>query len=246
MKALIVGGTGNVGKLVVEQLLQRNVHVQAIVRSPDRIPSQLVANPSLTLIKASLLELSIDELAEHLRGCDVVISTLGHNLSYNGIPALGVWAPPQDLVEQASRNICHAIEKLQPSSPIRYIMLNTVGVANPDGSDTHTRSTFERSMVSLMTTVLPPYRDSVMSAAYLGKEVGTSNKYIEWVAVRPDGFIDGEVSSYSLFESIRHPFYAPEKVTKANIAHFMGELVTKPETWNQWKFKMPVIIDEKQ
>src|SRR5690606_6746479 len=101
-------------------------------------------------------------------------------------------------------------------------------------------------LVKFMTAVLPPYTDSLRSAQYISQEIGTKQPSIEWVAVRPDSFIDGEPSAYTILDSIQHPFYESEYVTMANIAHFMGELVNNPVTWTQWKFKMPIIIDTNQ
>ncbi|KAG0237382.1 hypothetical protein B0O80DRAFT_495242 [Mortierella sp. GBAus27b] len=246
-RVLVLGGTGNVGKLVLQQLLGRGAEVRAIVRTPESLPSTISSNPKLSVIKASLLDMPVDELASHIRGCDTVISTLGHNLNYGRIPAVGIWLNPHDLVVRATQMVCDAIDKIQPPNPIRFILLCTVGVSNPDGSDTkHVRTTFEKSAVSFMAAVLPPYTDSVRSATYISQEVGTENKSIEWTVVRPDGFIDGEVSEYTLLESIQHPFYKADKVTKANIAHFMCELTENPATWQQWKFKMPIIIDTNQ
>ncbi|KAL1919187.1 uncharacterized protein VTP21DRAFT_2569 [Calcarisporiella thermophila] len=246
MRVLVVGGTGNVGKLVLQQLLDRDIKVRAIVRSPDSLAATLASNPKLCLIKASLLDLSEDELIAHVKGCDAVISTLGHNLNYAGVPFLGIWAPPHDLVLRASKMICCAIEKIRPATPIKFILLNTVGVENPVGTDTHVRSRFEKTVVSLLKTLIPPYTDNVLSAGYISKEIKTGHPYIEWTVVRPDSFIDGDISEYTLSESIRHPFYIPDRTTKANIAHFMCELVVNLETWSKWRFKMPVIFDANQ
>ncbi|KAF9100942.1 hypothetical protein BGX27_000174 [Mortierella sp. AM989] len=246
MRVFVLGGSGNVGKLVLQQLLGRGIQVRAIVRSPESMPNALSSNPALTLIKASLLDLTVDELSTHLSGCDTVICTLGHNMSYGRIPAVGIWLNPHDLVVKATEMVCDSIKMLQPENPIRFIILNTVGVMNPDGSDKHVRSGTEKRLVSFMSSVLPPYTDSVRSAEYISKQVGAGSKFIEWCAVRPDGFIDGEVSEYTILDSIQHAFYAADKITKANIAHFMCELVENPKTWATWRFKMPVIIDTNQ
>lgn len=88
-RVLVLGGTGNVGKLILKQLLERGVQVRAIVRTPESLPSALSSNPKLTLVKGSLLHMSVDELASHVQGCSVVISTLGHNLNYGRVPAIG-------------------------------------------------------------------------------------------------------------------------------------------------------------
>ncbi|KAK3816218.1 MAG: hypothetical protein J3Q66DRAFT_341964 [Benniella sp.] len=245
-RVLVLGGSGNVGKLVLKQLLERGVQVRAIVRTPESLPSAFTSNPRLSVIKGSLLHMGVDELASHVQGCDAVISTLGHNLNYGRIPAIGIWANPHDLVTKASQMVCDAINKIQPANPIKFVLLCTVGVSNPDGSDKHVRSRFERSMVSLMYAILPPYTDSVRSANYISQQVGTTNPLIEWTVVRPDGFIDGEVSEYTVLDSIQHAFYTADKVTRANIAHFMCELSENPRTWAEWRFKMPIIIDTHQ
>jgi len=91
MKILILGGTGNVGKLVIQQLLERDIEVKAIVRSSSRLPSDSISDPKLTTVQANLLDLSVSDLASHLKGCDAVVCTLGHNLSYGRIPAIGTY-----------------------------------------------------------------------------------------------------------------------------------------------------------
>ncbi|KAG0249960.1 hypothetical protein BG011_008784 [Mortierella polycephala] len=246
MRVLVLGGSGNVGKLVLQQLLSRDIEVRAIVRAPESLPSTLTANPKLTVIKANLLELSVDNLASHLTDCAAVTCTLGHGLSYKRIPALGVWLNPHDLVVRATKMVCDAIIKVQPTTPIRFVLLNTVGVFSPDGSDKHVRGGLEKGLVLFMKAVLPPYTDSVRSAEYISTKVGASEKSIEWTVVRPDSFIDGEVSEYKTLDSIQHPFYEPDYVTKANIAHFVCELVQNSETFDKFKFKMPIIIDAHQ
>ncbi|KAF9974757.1 hypothetical protein BGZ73_001783 [Actinomortierella ambigua] len=247
MRAFVLGGSGNVGKLVLQQMLERGADVRALVRTPEAIPAELTANKNLTLIKGSLLHLSVDELAGYIKDCNAVIMTLGHGLSYGRIPALGVWLNPHELVVKATQMTSEAILKLQPREPIKFIILNTVGVSNPDGSDSYQPGMWERGLINFMKVVLPPYTDSVKSAVYISQQIGEKYKSsLEWVVVRPDGFIDGEVSEYRLMEGIQHPFYEPDHVTKANIAHFMAELASNPNVWETWKFKMPIIIDASQ
>ncbi|KAG0256882.1 hypothetical protein DFQ27_005426 [Actinomortierella ambigua] len=247
MRALVLGGSGNVGKLVLQLLLERGAEVQALVRTPEAIPADLTANKNLTLIQGSLLHLSVDDLAGHIKGCNAVIMTLGHGLSYGRVPALGLWMNPHELVVKATQMTSEAIIKLQPPAPIKFIILNTVGVANPDGSDPYQPGALERGLIGFMKMALPPYADSVKSAVYISQQIGDKHKSsLEWVVVRPDGFIDGEVCAYKLMEGIQHPFYEPDHITKANIAHFMRELAYNYDTWNTWKFKMPIIVNASQ
>ncbi len=107
---LVVGGTGRTGRRVVEQLLGRGVSVRAIVRSAERLPAGVATNPRLTVVEADLLSLSDAELCGHVRGCDAVISCLGHVLSLKGI-----FGPPRDLVTRATTRLCRAIEAVGPA-----------------------------------------------------------------------------------------------------------------------------------
>ena len=95
---LVVGGTGRTGGRVLQQLLGRGVDVRAIVRSAERLPAGVANNPHLTVIEADLLSLGDEDLQRSVRGCDAVISCLGHVLNLKGI--LG---PPRDLVTQATK-----------------------------------------------------------------------------------------------------------------------------------------------
>lgn len=109
-RVLVLGGSGNVGKLVLQQLLGRSMEVRAIIRTPESLPNTLSSNPKLSVIKASLLHMSVDELASHVQGCDAVICTLGHGLNYGRIPAVGKFflssslSPPWCLFEKKRVN----------------------------------------------------------------------------------------------------------------------------------------------
>src|SRR5512147_32247 len=110
---LLVGGTGRTGRRALQQLLDRGVRVRAIVRSSGKLPPEVAGNPSLTVIEASLLSLRDEELQQHLRGCDAVVSCLGHVLTLKG-----VFGSPRDLVTRATTRLCRGIEALAPPTPV--------------------------------------------------------------------------------------------------------------------------------
>ena len=70
MKIAVVGATGNVGSRIVAELLRRGHQVTAIVRNPDRVPSQ----PGLVAQKGDVFDSA--GLAGLLRGHDVAISSV--------------------------------------------------------------------------------------------------------------------------------------------------------------------------
>ena len=85
MTILVVGATGATGQCLVAQLLERGHHVKAIVRAPHKLPDVLRQNNRLTVIEATVLDLSDAEMKEHVQGCDAVASCLGHTLSFKGL-----------------------------------------------------------------------------------------------------------------------------------------------------------------
>ncbi|KAJ3053568.1 hypothetical protein HK097_003945 [Rhizophlyctis rosea] len=246
MRVLLVGGTGSVGQKVLEELLNRNVEVRAVVRSTASLSPEIKSNPKLELITASLLKLSDEKLQGHVKDCDVVISTLGHRVNWKGIPLLGVWMPPYSLVTLATTRLCTAIQHLPLPHSTKFIQLSTVGIANPSGTDTHVPTTKERLITSIVKPLTPPWKDSASAAAYLANTIGTENRFIEWVAVRPDALVDDTCDEYEVYDSVRHAFYEAEVVGRKNIARFIAELCVNEGVWERWKGKMPVIIDKVQ
>jgi hypothetical protein len=234
---LLVGGTGRTGRRVLQQLLGRGISVRAIVRSGGRLPLDAAGNPNLTVIEASLLSLSDEHLQRHLRGCDAVISCLGHVLSLKGI-----FGPPRDLVTRATSRLCRGIEVLQPAAPVKFILMSSVSVNRAGGLDTR-RGSLEKTFLRMLCGVLPPAGDNQRAADFLHEKVGASNPFVQWTAVRPDSLLPGDVSEYTLQEGLVNGLFAPGSTNMANVAHFMCELVTNPKTWADWKAKLPVIIN---
>ena len=72
MKLIVFGATGGTGRQVVEQALQRNYQVTAIVRNPDTFP---VRHSRLTVTEGDVLQ--PDTFRQAMRGQDAVISCLG-------------------------------------------------------------------------------------------------------------------------------------------------------------------------
>jgi nucleoside-diphosphate-sugar epimerase len=236
-RVLLLGGTGRTGGRVLTQLLERGLAVRAIVRSAARLPEGAADDPLLTVVEADLLSLPAKALQRHLEGCDTVISCLGHNLTLKGI--LG---PPFDVVSRAVSNLARAVEAMQPSRPVRFILMSTVSVNRPEKADMR-RGAGERVFLWALRGLMPPAQDNQRAADYLVREIGPSNPYVEWVVVRPDTLLDGDVTGYRLSDELVSSIFRPDETNMANVAHFMCELATDDAAWRRWRCAMPVVVN---
>jgi hypothetical protein len=234
---LLVGATGRTGRLVLEQLLARGISVRAVVRSTEKVPTEIRADPRLTLVERGLLSLGDAELRDIVSGCHSVISCLGHTTNLKGI-----FGSPRALVSQATERLCRAIAVLGPAAPVRFILMSSVSVNRPHGPDGR-RGSLERAVLSVLRVLMPPAKDNQEAADFLVKRIGDGHRYVQWSAVRPDTLTDGDVSDYRVHEGLVDGLFSPGKTRRANVAHFMCELVVDQGAWDRWKGELPVIVD---
>lgn len=239
MTTLIVGASGATGKQLVEQLLNREQNVKVIVRSIESIPESWKNNDRISVIQASVLDVSEDDMAEYVLECDAVISCLGHNLSWKG-----VYGEPRKLVTDAVTLLCNAIKKNAPDKPIKFVLMNTTGNRNRDLNEPV--SLAERFVIGLLRLVLPPHVDNEKAADYLRTKIGQEDGSIEWVVVRPDSLVnDNLVTEYEVYPSpTRSAIFDAGTTSRINVGHFMAELITDNDVWNRWKGQMPVIYNK--
>ena len=239
LTTLVVGATGATGRWLVTELLDRGLHVRAVVRSSERLLKTLGDHPNLTIIEANLLELTDEEMAEHVRGCAAVASCLGHNLSFKG-----VFGRPWRLVTDATRRLCEAIKSNRSEQASKFVLMNTTGVRNRDLDEP--TSIAQRCVIGLLRLCLPPHADNENAADYLRATIGQNDEAVEWAAVRPDGLINQEaVTEYELHASpTRSAIFNAGKTSRINVGHFMADLITDPDRWREWKGRMPVIYNK--
>ncbi len=239
MTTLVVGASGATGRLLVEQLLNRRQNVRVIVRSPDKLPEVLTNHDTLSVIRASVLELSDAEMSQHVSGCRAVASCLGHNMSLKGL-----YGHPRRLVTDATRRLCKAIKANKPEEPTRFVLMNTAGNSN---RDLHEPLSFgQQCVIGLLRLLLPPHVDNEKAADYLRTSIGRRDDAIQWAAVRPDSLIDEDrVTEYEVYSSpTRSAIFDAGKTSRINVGHFMADLITDDNTWDRWKGKMPVIYNK--
>lgn len=238
MSVLVVGASGATGRLLVKQLLDRGVNVKAIVRAPDKLPSDSRTHPRLELIRASLLDLSDAEMAAHVAGCEAIASCLGHNLTLRG-----VFGQPRRLVTDVTRRLCNALQATRPVAKVRFVLMNTAGNSNRGVPERVSFS--EKCVLAGIRVLLPPHRDNENAAEYLRATVGQRNDAVEWCVVRPDTLIDETaVTAYDVHPSpTRSAIFNAGKTSRINVGHFMAELMTDNSVWDRWKGQMPVLYN---
>ncbi|AXS82858.1 MULTISPECIES: NAD(P)-dependent oxidoreductase [Marinobacter] len=236
MTVLVVGATGATGRLLVEQLLELGNPVRAVARAPEKLPQALIDHPALSVIHGSILDFSDDQIRQHVDGCSAVASCLGHNLTFKGM-----YGSPRWLVTDTLRRLCEAIRASRPSTTVRVVLMNTAGNSHPEESP----SFAEACVVGLIRVLVPPHADNEKAAEYLSKQVTADDPALEWVAVRPDTLIDeDQATTYDVVPSpTRSAIFNAGKTSRINVAHFMAELISSDETWQQWKGRMPVIYN---
>jgi len=239
LKIFLAGASGSTGRLLMTQLLQRGHQIISVVRSIENMSESFKNNESLSLIQASILDLSDSELSHLVKDCGAVASCLGHNISLKGIYGQPLW-----LVTDATRRLCMAIKANQPQTPVRFVLMNTVGNQNRNLNEK--LEWRDRFVLGLMRLILPPQRDNERAAEYMRTEIGQKDETIEWVAVRPDSLLDEDlVTEYTLHASpTSSSIIGDGKTSRINAAHFMAELITGDDFWKKWKGQMPVIYNK--
>ena len=238
MKVLVLGATGATGRLVVEQLLNRNVNVKAVVRNESPVLNKFKNNGLLEIITGNISDFNQDKNVDLVKDCTAVVCCLGHNLTFRGL-----FGKPRMLVRNSIINICNAVESRKRDN-VKIILMNTTGNMNRKNGEHY--SFKDRVMLSILNVLLPPQKDNVEAAGFLINTIGENNPEVEWTAVRPDTLINEMTETeYEVFESPkRSPVFDPGKTSRINTARFMVDLLLKDEFWNLWKFKMPVIYNK--
>ncbi len=237
MKTIILGASGATGKLVVMQLIKRQINIRILVRENASLPKEVLESPLVEIIRGNITEINKEKMSILLKDCEAIVSCLGHNISFKGI-----YGKPHYLVSSTIKKITEAIEE---NRKMKIILMSTTAYTNKKNGEINTIG--EKIVFSVLKVLLPPHKDNVKAADFLIGNIGKENEQIEWIAVRPDTLINEEiVSKYEVFETLmRSPIFDSGETSRINVSHFMAELLIDEELWNKWKYKMPVIYNAK-
>ena len=111
-RALLIGATGPTGLAIIDQAAARGLALKALARRPEVLAGKVETVKGDVLDKASL--------AEAMKGCDLVISSLGVPLTMR----------PVSLLSEGTRNLLAAMEKAGVS---RLLCITGVGAGDSKG-----------------------------------------------------------------------------------------------------------------
>ncbi len=217
------------------QLIQKKIAVKIVIREQSKIPVAFVDNKDIEILRGEIDKFDSQQVRGLIADCDAVVSCLGHNLSLKGM-----FGPPHRLVSHFVERVTEAANSYP--IPKRLILMSTTAYTNAPLGETN--SFKDKLILSLLRLLLPPHRDNMIAGDHLLNTLGPGSS-VEWVAVRPDTLIDlNEVSEYDLYETRqRNPISDAGKTSRINVAHFMLELLTEEEIWQEWRYKTPVIYN---
>ena len=195
MKVAVFGGTGNIGRLVVEQLLARGDSVTMLVRDPAK-----VNQPESDRLRVIVRGLDDDDAIERtVAGSDAVISALGPSLKR------GATGTP---VTDGTKTIVAVMER---EGVRRY-----VGLATPSIPDARDRPTMRAKVLRLAArTFLPNALSELIGMTDVIERSG-----LDWTVGRITRPTDGAATG-----RIRSGFLGQDRVgwamTRADIAAFL-------------------------
>jgi nucleoside-diphosphate-sugar epimerase len=236
MKALVLGASGTTGKLVVLQLIKRNIDVRIVARESAVVPAQISENKNIEIVKGNINDFDIARIRELIEDCEFIVCCLGHNITLKGM-----FGCPHKLVFNAVEKITQAMLSSCPDK--KFILMSTTAYTNKTEGETN--RLFERALFSVLEILLPPHKDNMIAADHLIYKVGSEMK-VEWVAVRPDSLFDEEKESeYEIHHAkSRSPIFNPGRTSRVNVSHFMAELLVNNGLWQEWKHRTPVIYNK--
>ena len=158
MKVLVLGASGATGKLVVMQLIKRQINIRVVVREGAILSAEILDNPLVEIERGNIAEFNDSEMISLLQDCNAIVSCLGHNITIRGI-----FGKPRNLVFDTIRNISEIVKE-KADKKVKLILMSTTGYTNTITGEKN--SLGERIILSILKLLLPPHRDNVKAANY--------------------------------------------------------------------------------
>lgn len=214
MKVFLLGATGKTGSEILKRLVQDNLDVKVLVRSPakfDLEDIQQLHEGQIEMCEGGVFDL--DKLKEFFTGCDLIISALGTGTD-NGYT---------EIYSRGGRNILVAMR----SAGIEKLITITSGLI--DMSDPSTDNFF-------MNRIIRPNFNKVYYDQTRWETVLDDTQDINWICVRPTYLTNKPYTGKYRVRSNHCP-KGGRKISRADLADF----IIKQMSSNEFVHQKPVI-----
>jgi putative NADH-flavin reductase len=211
MKILVLGPNGAVGQLVLNDLLEANHEVTALVRNTSTIQKK---HRRLTVVQGN--PTNVAELEDVLAGQEVVVSTLGARTNKKTTLRADV---ARNLTAGMKR---HGVRKL--------VWLDAAGVGS-------SKEFVQRSSFFFGRIIIPLFLDNMYEDAAVADDL-IEKSGCDWVIVRPMSFTNGtKTGNITVITDMSLPVKLRLRIARADVAAFLVEQLMKDDYVGQ----MPII-----
>lgn len=191
-RVLIVGATGETGRRLVTQALERGFWVTALVRNPSKLRRD---HPRLTIVQGNVLDAT--SLGAAMRGQEAVLSALGHKRYFY----------PTRILSEGTRNILRAMETHGVG---RLVCMSSLGIGDSAGRMGLYYTLF------VIPLILPFYFWDKTR-----QEMTIAGSRLDWTIVRPGALTNGNKRGCVRHGGRIGSFIWTVRVPRADVADFM-------------------------
>ncbi len=191
MKLLVIGATRGIGRNLVEQTLDREHEVAALVRNPQRLN---IGHKMLTVVAGDILDPATVRHA--VEGCDAVCITIG----------IGPTRKPVTVFSEGTKNV---IDAMTESSVNMLICVTGIGAGDSQG---HGGFFYDKIFNPLLLKTIYEDKDR--------QEELVRQSSLQWVVVRPGFLTNGPLTqTYQALTELAG--VTAGKISRADVAHFI-------------------------
>lgn len=220
-RVLIIGGSGRTGKLVIEELLQRNHKVTALVRKPEAVHNMI--NGGLSTTTGTPMKIEDVRKAFAQSEPEVVIVTLSAPRASDS-PFAGIISPPR-LMADSTANVVAVMKEF--NTP-KIVIMQAFGVG-ASWANMHCMM----QLLMKKSNMIYQYDDHNL----VTKETEDSGK--TYVFVRPSRLVEGEVRDIKEYPDHGKDVPVLAGISRGSVAHFIVNTAEKSD----WDNTAPVITN---
>jgi putative NADH-flavin reductase len=193
MNLLIIGATRGIGLQLLEQALQAEHVITALVRDPQKMPKQ---HDRLRVVQGDILDLEAVQRA--MAGQEAVCVTIGIGITWNPVTVF-------------SKGTSNVLEAMRQQGVRRLICITGIGAGDSKG---HGGFLYDRLFNPLLLKTIYEDKDR--------QEVLIRGSETDWTIVRPSFLTNGPLTKkYQLITDLKG--ITAGKISRADVAHFILE-----------------------